>query len=183
MKKLVPALAAIAAVLCLSPVAGTAGRQQRMVASVSRCHTSELAASLSRGGAALGNVGVDVYLRNRSVHACSLFGYVGFGLENSRHEHQRKRVRWGSSYFRTDPGSHRVILRPGERAVTNLAWTDNPLPGEPKMYPCEPSSSWLVVTPPDERAHLLVRFGSVVCGHGVSWSASLSYSVFLIART
>ncbi len=147
-----------------------------MVASVSRCHTSELDVSLSGGGAALGNVGVNVYMRNRSTHACFVFGYVGFGLENERHERQRARVRWGNTYFRIDPGSHRVILRPGARAVTNLAWTDNPLPGERQKYPCEPTSSWLEVTPPDERAYRLVRFGTVVCGHGALASTALTAS-------
>jgi hypothetical protein len=108
------------------------------------------------------------------MHACFVFGYVGFGLEDHRHERQSTRVRWGSTYFRTDPGSHHVVLRPGERAVTNLAWTDNPLPGERQKYPCEPTSSWLEVTPPDERTYRLVRFGAVVCGHGALASTALT---------
>ena len=181
-RKLVAALAVIATLLSLSPVASTAGRQQRVVALVSRCHTSELGVSLSRGGVALGNVGVNINLRNRVGHSCSLFGYVEFALESSRHEHQPTHLRLGNTYFQTDPRPHRVMLRPGERAVTNLAWTDSPLPGERQTYPCEPSSSWLEVTPPGERAYRLVRFGSVVCGHGALASTALTAARKTTAR-
>jgi hypothetical protein len=174
MKSPIPVLAAVTAVLCLLPAASTAGRAERAVALASRCHTSELAVSLGRIGAGLGNVGVDVSLRNRSMHTCFVFGYVGFGLRDRHRRRQRSRVRWGSTYFQIDPRPHRVVLRPGTRAVANLAWTANPLPGERQNGPCEPTSYWLEVTPPDERASHLVRFRQVVCGHGALASTALT---------
>ncbi|MBA3735282.1 MAG: DUF4232 domain-containing protein [Actinobacteria bacterium] len=174
MKKLMTVLAAVTAVLCSLPAASTAGQLDRLAASVSRCHTSELAVSLGRSGVGLGNVGVNVYLRNRSPNTCFVFGYVGFGLRDRHHRRQRSRVQWGNTYFQIDPRPHRVVLRSGARAVTNLAWTANPLPGEPQQGPCEPPSSWLEVTPPDERAYRLARFGMVVCGHGGLFSTALT---------
>jgi hypothetical protein len=165
-KRLIAALVVVTAVLCLVSAASTAGRRESTAGLLSRCHTSQLAVSLGRMEAGLGNVGVNVYLRNGSTHTCFMFGYVGFGLRDRHRRRQPSRVRWGSTYFQIDPLPHRVVLRPGARAVTNLAWTANPLPGERKKGPCEPTSYWLEVTPPDERASRLVKFGAVVCGHG-----------------
>jgi hypothetical protein len=78
-KRLITAVAAVTAVLCLLPAASEAGRQQRTVASLLRCHSSQLAISLGRWEVGLGNIGVNVYLRNRSPDTCFVVGYVGFG--------------------------------------------------------------------------------------------------------
>jgi len=150
------------------------GHTAAAAAPVPRCHTSDLAASLSRFGAGLGNVTTEVALRNRSHHRCFLYGYPGFGLEDTHHRLQPSRVRWGNTYFQIDPRPHRVVLRPGGRAYSNLAWGDNPAPRENLRGPCEPVSAWLEVTPPDERAYLLVRFGQRVCGHGSMSATALS---------
>ncbi len=173
-RRLILALAAVATVMVLRPSASDAARLQDLTSPASRCKTSQLAVSLSRVGVGAGNLDVSVYLRNRSTVARFLFGYAGFGLENDLHHSQRSRVYWGSTYFQADPGPHRVVLRPNARAVTNLAWTDNPWPGERQKGNCEPPSAWLEVTPPDERRHLLVRFGASVCGHGQLASTALS---------
>jgi hypothetical protein len=172
--RLMLALAAAMAVLCSLSPASTPGQLQRLAALVSRCHTHELAVSLRPMGAALGNVGANVYLRNRSTHTCFVFGYVGFRLRDRHRRRQPSWVRWGSTYFQVDPRPHRVVLRPGARAVTNLAWTANASPGERQRGPCEPTSGWLEVTPPDEHAYHLVRFGQVVCGHGALASTALA---------
>jgi hypothetical protein len=133
---------------------------------VPRCHTQDLAVSLGRGGVGLGNAEVPVSLRNRSGHSCFVFGYAGFGLEDAQHRVQPSRVHWGGTYFGADTGARRVVLRPGARAETLLAWGLNAAPDEPQRGPCEPQTAWLEVTPPDERTHLLVRFKAVVCSHG-----------------
>jgi hypothetical protein len=65
------------------------------------------------------------------------------------------------------------VLKPGKRAETLLAWSDNPGPGEPQSGPCEPAAAWLEVTPPDESTQLLVRFGHRVCAHGYLASPAL----------
>src|SRR5262249_51977686 len=160
----------IASIVLLLGVRSTAATG----ATVPRCHTSDLAASLSRFGAGLGNVATEVALRNRSDHDCFVYGYPGFGLQDSQHRVQPSRVRWGNTYFQTDRRPHRVVLRPGGRAYSNLAWGDNPAPGEDLRGPCEPVSAWLEVTPPGERGYLLVRFGQRVCGHGSMSATALS---------
>lgn len=165
------ALTAVALAGLLVPALGST-----TAAPVPRCHTPDLAVSLGRIAAGLGNVEVNVYLRNRSAHTCYVRGYAGFGLEDSGHGVQPSHVRRGSTYFQADPGPRRVVLRPGDRAVTNLAWTDNPFPGEPRRGNCEPLSAWLEVTPPDEHVPLLVRFGTSVCGHGALASSALAWS-------
>jgi uncharacterized protein DUF4232 len=122
--------------------------------------------SLGRIHAGLGNVGVDLFLRNMSTRTCSLRGYVGLGLQDARHRTQHSEVRRGSTYFVADAGPRRVVLSAGASAVASLAWTDNAVPGEPQRGRCEPASAWLEVTPPGERTHVLVRLGASVCAHG-----------------
>ena len=133
---------------------------------VPRCHTADLRVTLGRGGVGLGNAEVPVYFRNRSGHACFVFGYAGFGLEDASHRVQPSHVRWGSTYFGGYWKARRVVLRPGARARTILAWGHVGSPDEPQNSPCEPTSEWLEVTPPDETTFVRVRFHDTVCGHG-----------------
>jgi hypothetical protein len=133
-----------------------------------RCHTSDLAVSLTSWGVALGNQSVEVAFNNGSGHSCYVYGYAGFGLEDAKHRVQRSLVTWGSTYFQRDRGRHRIVLRPGQRAFSNLAWGANAGPGE-NPYRCAPASVWLAVTPPDERTFRRVRFGRAgtrICEHG-----------------
>lgn len=112
-------------------------------------------ATLAGAGVGLGNAHAHVYLRNGSGRACVVRGYLGFVLQTRRHRAQPSRVVHGDTYFERDRGPHDVLLRPGGRAVADLAWTD--MPGS-----CEPPSAWLVVTPPGTA----VAFGASVCAHG-----------------
>jgi hypothetical protein len=103
---------------------------------IPRCHTPDLRVTLGRGGVGLGNVEVPVYFRNKSGRACFVYGYAGFGLEGPRHRPMRSKVTWGPTYFGGFWEKRRVVLRPGERAETILAWGDNSAPSEPQTYPC-----------------------------------------------
>jgi len=141
---------------------------------IPRCHTGDLRASLGRFGVGLGNATTEVSLRNRSDHQCFVYGYPGIGLEDSRHHEQRSRLTWSVTYFQLDPRPHLIVLSPGRRAYSNLAWSENPGPGENVRGPCEPVSVWLEVTPPDEREHLLARFGQHICAHGRLFATALS---------
>ena len=164
----------VAAIVWL-PSVGRAASPRALDSFVQRCHTSGLAVSLSPMGAAAGNVEVNVSLRNKSRRSCFLSGYVGFGLQDAHYRPQPSQQVQGSTFFRADTGPQRVVLKPGARAVTNLAWTDNAWPGEPLRGQCEPPSRWLIVTPPGERSHLLARFGTTfVCGHGHLTSTALT---------
>jgi hypothetical protein len=136
---------------------------------VPRCHTADLRVYLSRFGVATGTVIGDVAFRNRSGHACFVFGYAGFGLEDAHHRVTPSRVTWGSTSARHDPGRHRVVLRPGRAAFANLQYGDVPFGNER----CRPST-WLEVTPPDERRYRLIPFGAPVCDHGHLTATALS---------
>ncbi len=137
-----------------------------VAAPVPRCHTADLRVTLGRGGAGLGNVERPVYFRNRSGHACFVFGYAGFGLEDASHRVQPSRVHWGPTYFGGFWKARHVVLQPGARARTILAWGHVASPDEPQQTACEPTSVWLEVTPPDERTFVRVPFRDTVCGHG-----------------
>jgi hypothetical protein len=153
------------------------GKSVAAAGAVPRCHTGELGASLGRFGVGLGNAATEVALQNRSGHECFVYGYPGFGLQDRHHRVQPSRVTWGGTYFQSDPGPHRNVLRPGRRAYSDLAWDDKPGPGENVRSPCEPVSTWLEVTPPDERDYLLVRFGKFgqrICAHGHLVATALS---------
>jgi hypothetical protein len=81
-------------------------------------------------------------------------------------------VHWGPTYFGGYWPKRRVVLRPGGRARTILAWGHVSGPDE-DQYQCEPVSEWLEVTPPDETTFVRVRFHDTVCGHGFMTSAPL----------
>jgi hypothetical protein len=136
---------------------------------VPRCHTADLRVYLSRFGAAAGTVAGDVAFRNRSGHACFVYGYAGFGLEDGHHHVKPSRVTWGSTVARHDPGRRRVVLRPGRAAFANLSYGDVPVGNEH----CGPSA-WLEVTPPDERRYRLIPFRGIVCNHGHLTATALS---------
>lgn len=140
---------------------------------VARCHTADLRVTLGPIQVGTTNVGTEVAFRNVSGRACRVYGYAGFGLEDAHHRPQRSHLRWGNTYFRTDPRPHRVVLQPGRAAFAVLAWTDNPAPDE-RTSACEPVSAWLEVTPPDERTFRRVRFGERACYHGNLVATALS---------
>jgi len=161
----------IALVLAVAAVPLGAGLSTASVATkpLARCHTPDLRIYLGRGSGAAGTIETEVAFRNRSGHACFVFGYAGFGLENAHHQVKPSRVTWGSTVAQRDPGRHRVVLAPGRAAFANLVWSDVPVGNER----CG-TSAWLLVTPPDERQHRLVRFGGIVCNRGHLTATALS---------
>jgi hypothetical protein len=136
---------------------------------VPRCHATDLRVYLTNAGAAVGTITMDVAFRNHSGHACIVYGYAGFGLEDAHHRATPSRVTWGSTVARRDPGRHRVVLRPGRAAFANLSFSDVPFENER----CS-RSAWLEVTPPAERRYRLVPFGGFVCDHGHLTATALS---------
>jgi hypothetical protein len=127
-----------------------------------RCHTSQLAASLSAGSPGAGQRYALLSLRNRSRRTCRVFGYAGLQLlDSGRRAISTNLVRDRAKAPR------RIVLAPGHRTRALLHWTIIPGAGEPQSGACEPASRWAQVTPPDERAFLVIpwRLGSV-CQHG-----------------
>lgn len=117
---------ALALALALLPLAAGLSSAGGATTAVPRCYTADLRVYLGRGGAAAGSVENEVAFRNRSSHACFVYGYAGFGLEDAHHRVKPSRVTWGSTFAQRDPGRHRVVLTPGRAAFANLAWNDVP---------------------------------------------------------
>lgn len=169
------ALIPLVVLLATASAARPYGRVKQSESPVAEpCQRSELSAFFSVDpGAALGNRGGTVVIRNRSGHRCSVAGYLDLRLEDGRHRQQRTRVKRGPTYFQPDRGPHLVVLDPGARAVANVAWTSEPSLGEPLRGPCEQQSRWLAVTLASQRKPFLVRLDAIVCGHGRLFTNSL----------
>ncbi len=144
-------LSAAAAALLVAGTAGTAAAAPAARAP-QRCHTTALAASLhSDDQDGVGNFGQDLALTNTSHQTCTVYGYPGLGLQNSRHGNLAIKIVWGSTYFAGDPRPHTVTLKPGQSAYADVAW--HAPYGVKSVTP-----SFLEVTPPNETTHLTIRF-------------------------
>jgi hypothetical protein len=137
--------------------AGTAA-----AAAVPRCATQNLSAGLHGGQAGLGNHGFILTLTNTGNQSCSLDGYPGLGLENSRHKALTSHTFWGSTYFDHDPGRALIVLSPGETASADFAY------GSDGIASHSVTATYLEITPPDDRTHLTVRLpgAPVLIYHG-----------------
>jgi hypothetical protein len=128
--------------------------------SLPRCHTSGLSASLGRVDAGAGQRDVRLTLRNRAGRTCRTQGWVGMQLRRSGRDVL-------TNVVREQGPSHRVVLRPGERAAATLHWTVIAAPSEPQSAACEPTARRLLITPPDETRTLGIHWpGGPVCQRG-----------------
>ncbi len=129
--------------------------------SLNRCHTSQLSVSFRPGEPGAGQRYATLVLTNHSK-TCSVYGYVGIQLLNA----QRLPLPTNVVRNRTQP-PRQVVLSPGQSAFSALHWTVVNGPGEPSDRQCEPTPSYIEVTPPDEMDFLLTRWdGGYVCLHG-----------------
>jgi hypothetical protein len=127
-----------------------------------RCHTSELAAALTPASPGAGQRYALLSLRNRSPHTCRIFGFAGLLLLDSHRRALPTNVVRDLSH-----APRAVVLAPGSRTRTLLHWGVIPDASEPQTGACERQPSWVEVTPPDERTHLLIRWRlGVVCEQG-----------------
>ena len=155
LRKTAGVTAALTAGVTALLVAGSAGSAVAAprAAAPQRCHTSALSASLhvSANNAAMGNRDGQLVLTNTSHQTCTVYGYPGLGLQNSRHGNLAIKIVWGSTYFAGDPRPHTVTLKPGQSAYADVAW--HAPYGVKSVTP-----SFLEVTPPNETTHLTIRF-------------------------
>ncbi|GAA3153592.1 DUF4232 domain-containing protein [Streptomyces rameus] len=106
----------------------------------SRCHTSELSASVGRNDPGAGQENFPVVLTNKSGRTCTLRGYPGAAFVNG------SGGQLGADP-RREPGSpETVTLRPGQSAWTGLTFSNPAVSGAKQATPAA-----LLVTPPDER--------------------------------
>jgi hypothetical protein len=144
--------------------ASTGGGKTVPAAASSRCHTSELRASVGRNDPGAGQENFPVVFTNRSARTCTLHGYPGAAFVNG------SGGTLGADPKR-EPGSPvTVSLKPGQSAWAGLTFSN---PGVSGARAATPAA--LLVTPPDERDHLKVAWsGGPVPVSGNSSSVRLT---------
>jgi hypothetical protein len=123
-----------------SPVSGT------------RCHTSELSASVGRNNPGAGQENFPVVLTNRSSRTCTLYGFPGTAFVDA----SGKQLGPDPQRSATEPEI--VKLAPGRSAWAGLSFANPEVSGAGTATPAA-----LVVTPPDEKDPLRVawKYGEV----------------------
>ncbi|MER6738372.1 DUF4232 domain-containing protein [Streptomyces puniciscabiei] len=133
-------------------------------AATTRCHTSQLRASVGRNDPGAGQENFPVVLTNTSGRTCTVHGYPGAAFVSA-----------SGSPLGPDPkresGSPATItLRPGQSAWAGLTFSNPGISGAKTATPAA-----LLVTPPDERDALKVVWtGGAVPVSGNSSSVFLS---------
>jgi ABC-type transport system substrate-binding protein len=126
-----------------------------------RCHTADLTARLRSLDSAAGSRYEALVLTNRSTRTCGVYGYGGVQLlDAARRPLPTQQVR--------DPSAppHLVLLRPGASAYSRLHWSAIATDTESQTGLCEPTSTYLLITPPDETHPIAVAWSAAVCAHG-----------------
>ncbi|MFD0385513.1 DUF4232 domain-containing protein [Streptomyces stramineus] len=95
-------------------------------------------------------------------------GYPGVGLENARHASLPTRTVWGATWYADDPGKQLVLLKPGEAAQANVAWTHSGSDAQQADY--------LRVTPPGATTYRTVPLGDLV-DHGEVHITAVAHKV------
>jgi hypothetical protein len=159
---LIAAAATVASLGAGAVASSTSSAASAASASIAPCRTQDLTARVTEGSPGAGQRYATLRLTNHSAHSCHTFGFVGLLLLDA---HGRA--------LPTDPvrdhsvAAHRVVLAPGARATTLLHWGAFPGPGDRQAGNCQPQSSRVEITPPDETTHLVAKWpGGPVCEKG-----------------
>ncbi|WP_435270609.1 DUF4232 domain-containing protein [Streptomyces sp. 1222.5] len=140
------------------------GGGKTTAAAGSRCHTSELGASVGRNDPGAGQENFPLVLTNKSARTCTLRGYPGAAFVDG------SGTQLGPDP-RREPGSPvTVTLKPGQSAWAGLTFSNPEISGAKTGAPAS-----LLLTPPGELDHLTVAWsGGPVPVSGNSSSVSLS---------
>ncbi len=168
--------ALLGAALALAiPSAGLAatqsGGQAAAAASLPACHVADLSARIVPGSPGAGQRYGTLVLTNRSSHTCHTYGYVGMAfLDAHGHVLATDVVRTATTHPR------RVTLAPGQRATSQLHWSDVPGVGD-STGPCVRAPKRLEITPPDMYRHLVIAWsGGTACERGRIDTTPLVYA-------
>ncbi|GEC02584.1 hypothetical protein SSP24_02390 [Streptomyces spinoverrucosus] len=112
-----------------------------------RCHTSELRASVGRVNPGAGQRNYPIVLTNTSSRTCTLYGFPGAAFVDASGK------QLGPDPVREGDAPSRVTLAPGDSAWSGLSYTSPEITGARTATPAS-----LLVTPPDERDQLTVRW-------------------------
>ncbi|MFJ8778185.1 DUF4232 domain-containing protein [Streptomyces sp. NPDC102476] len=114
-----------------------------------RCHTSELRASVGRNNPGAGQENFPVVLTNESTRTCTLYGYPGTAFVDASGK------QLGPDPKRSSTEPETVRLAPGQSAWAGLSFANPEVSGAGTATPAA-----LVVTPPDEEDPLKVTWKS-----------------------
>ncbi|MFF0018949.1 DUF4232 domain-containing protein [Streptomyces sp. NPDC005496] len=112
-----------------------------------RCHTSELRASVGDNDPGAGQENFRVVLTNGSSRTCTVRGFPGAAFVDASGR------QLGPDPKRSSEKPRTVTLAPGQSALAGLTFSN---PGISGAKTAEPDA--LLVTPPDEKASLRVRW-------------------------
>ncbi|WP_210587204.1 DUF4232 domain-containing protein [Streptomyces sp. GESEQ-35] len=137
-----------------SPTKGT-----EQPATSTRCHTSELSASVGRNNPGAGQENYPVVLTNTSSRTCTVRGYPGAAFIDASGK------QLGPDPVRSSASPTTVTLKPGSSAWAGLTYSNPEISGARTATPAA-----LLVTPPDERDSLKVAWtaGEVPVGGNAS---------------
>ncbi|MFF3411064.1 DUF4232 domain-containing protein [Streptomyces sp. NPDC002742] len=129
-----------------------------------RCHTSELRASVGRNDPGAGQENFPVVLTNGSGRTCTVRGYPGAAFVDASGK------QLGADPLRSAGTPTTVVLAPGHSAWSGLTFSNPGISGAGTATPAS-----LIVTPPDEKDSLTVRWtGGEVPVSGNASSVSLT---------
>ncbi|WP_262056847.1 DUF4232 domain-containing protein [Streptomyces sp. STR69] len=118
------------------------------VTSSSRCHTSELKATVGGNDPGAGQENFPIVLTNTSGRTCTVRGFPGAAFLNA------SGTQLGDDPQReTSSTATTVTLKPGQSAWAGLTFSNPEISGAKTATP-----SWLAVTPPDEQDTLHVKW-------------------------
>ncbi|GHK01365.1 lipoprotein [Streptomyces sp. Y2F8-2] len=130
----------------------------------SRCHTSELRASVGANNPGAGQENFPVVLTNRSGRTCTIDGYPGAAFVDASGK------QLGPDPKRSSGSPTKVTLAPGRSAWAGLTFSNPEVSGARTATPAA-----LLITPPDEKASLKVPWsGGAVPVSGTSSSVFLT---------
>ncbi len=112
-----------------------------------RCHTSDLSASLGGDDPGAGQENFSVVLTNTSGRSCTVAGYPGAAFTDGAGR------QLGPDPSRAAGTPKVIVLAPGRSAWSALSFGNPQVSGARAAKP-----SWLLVTPPDERESLRLRW-------------------------
>lgn len=127
-----------------SPATSTSGTP-----SSTRCHTSELEATLGRNDPGAGQENFPVILTNTSSRTCTVHGYPGAAFVDASGK------QLGPDPKRTPGTPATVKLAPGQNAWSGITFSNPEISGARTANP-----DALLVTPPDERDPLKVAWSA-----------------------
>jgi hypothetical protein len=138
-----------------STTSSTGGSTSTTSASTSRCHTSQLGATVGQSQGAAGSTYVSVALTNDSSTTCTLHGYPGVSLLDAG-GHQI-----GAPATRATGPAAVVTLHPNQVASTTVHTLNAGVaPGG-----CRPPSASVKIYPPDELDSLTAPGSITICGN------------------